>query len=407
MEALHCALVYSGRGWSVVPVHSSRDGRCSCGRPDCAAPGKHPRVRWETAMRERATGEQIVFWWERWPDANVAVVTGRVSGVAVLDVDPRSGGEAALDALEGRWGSLPATVEARSGGGGRHVWFACDDELPSAVLAPGLELKAERGIVIAPPSVHASGLPYAWLPGRQPDAQALAPLPTWLRALAHGDPEATARHPLADPPVRTTQEQQEFADAWARAGVALRPGDHYYLCPFHPDTHPSLHVDSDGCRWFCFGCRRGGGLGRLLRLLGEPARPVERARRRGRVGEQRPVTLESEREVEIVGESFHQDELLALAGGRRSFGGVDLEAVAELVLELDDPYETVVVAVLIDGARVGRLPLEEVEGLRPAIEEARRLHGAATCRARIRGGWDRGGEDVGPLGVVLLLPAAG
>ena len=85
-------------------------------------------------------------WWRRWPDANVGVVTGRVSGIVVLDVDPRSGGGPALGALQERCGTLPATVEVRTGGNGRHLWFSCDEELPSAVLAPGLELKAERSV---------------------------------------------------------------------------------------------------------------------------------------------------------------------------------------------------------------------------------------------------------------------
>jgi hypothetical protein len=356
-------------------------------------------------MREAPSPEQVASWWDRWPDANLAVVTGSASGVAVLDVDPRGGGDEALAHLERRWGALPRTVETRSGGGGRHVWFATAERLPSAVLATGLELKAERSTVIVPPSVHASGGRYEWLPGLGPDEVEIAPVPEWLDALAHGDPDARTRHPLADPPVRTSTEQEEFAAAWERAGLILRPGDRYYLCPFHPDTHPSLHIDAQGCRWFCFGCRRGGGIGRLLRLLGDPPRPAERARRRGHVGERRPVTLVGDAEVEVTGESLHQDDLLALSGGRRTFGGVDLDVEAELVLELDDPFETVVVAVLVGGKRLGRMQLEDAQRFQPAIEEARHRHGVATCRARIRGGWDRGGEDVGAFGVVLLLPA--
>ena len=124
------ALAYASRGWSVVPVHTVTVGRCSCGRVDCPAPGKHPRVRWEAAMHKAASPEQVASWWDRWPDANIAVVTGSVSGIAVLDVDPRARGSQALGRLERRWGTLPRTVEARSGGGGRHVWFAAREELP-------------------------------------------------------------------------------------------------------------------------------------------------------------------------------------------------------------------------------------------------------------------------------------
>lgn len=402
--ALAPALSYAARGWSVVPVHGIVHGRCTCGRRDCPAPGKHPRVRWEAAMHERATEERVRGWWRRWPEANVAVVTGSVSGVAVLDVDPRSGGDGALAALEAVHGTLPRTVEARSGGGGRHLWFASSADLPSVVIAPGVELKAERSSVIAPPSLHRSGERYAWLPEQGPDDLAPAPLPAWLALPAPEGADARAHHVPGDAPARTTQEQAEFASAWARAGVVLRAGDNSYLCPFHDDTHPSLHVDAEGCRWYCFGCRRGGGIGRLLQLLGEPPRPIERSRRHGRIGRPTPITLAGECEVEVVGESSHQDALLALSGGGRPYGGVDLDAVAQLEVDRDDVGSDVV-RVLVDDARVGHLREEDARAYARLVERAQALHGSARCSARIRGGWDRGGDDIGRFGVVLLLPA--
>ncbi len=64
--------------------------------------------------------DQIQRWWRRWPDANVGIVTGAVSGLVVLDVDPRKGGGDLLAALEDVHGSLPRTVESLTGGGGQH-----------------------------------------------------------------------------------------------------------------------------------------------------------------------------------------------------------------------------------------------------------------------------------------------
>jgi hypothetical protein len=352
-------------------------------------------------MAVAATEEEIARWWQRWPDANIGVVAGRVSGVVVLDVDPRNDGKESLRALEGRMGELPQTPEDRTGGGGRHLWFRCTGELPSAVLAPGLELKAEGSVVVAPPSVHLSGRPYTWAAGRSPRDREPAPLPAWIEAQALGEAHADPRHTLAASPPRTTQEQLEFAEAWARAGIRLRPRDRYYRCPFHDDHRPSLHVDSETCRWFCFGCRRGGGIGRLRQLLGDPPRPASRARLRGRVGEAGPVTIAGWEKTDVVGESLRQDALLALTGGRRAYGGVELDAVAELV---PDPVEPRSVAVLIDGVTVGELRWEDVERLSLVMREARDTCGVATCRAMIRGGWDRGGGDVGLFGVVLFLP---
>src|SRR5690606_38133909 len=115
-------------------------------------------------------------------------------------------------------------------------------------------------------------------------------------------PEFTGASSDPTTPFRTSAEQEEFASAWAETGIELLPGDRYYLCPFHDDHHPSLHIDAEGCRWYCFGCGRGGGIGALKRLLGEPAAPPPRARLQGSLGDG-PVTLEGHAEVEVVGES--------------------------------------------------------------------------------------------------------
>jgi Bifunctional DNA primase/polymerase, N-terminal/CHC2 zinc finger len=349
-------------------------------------------------MEVTATEKEVEEWWRRWPDANVGVVTGRVSGIVVLDVDPRSGGGSALDDLEERRGALPPTPDVQTGGGGRHLWFSSDEELPSAVLAPGLELKAERSVITTPPSVHASGRRYAWVPGRSPDELTPAPVPGWLELIALGGASADPGHPPKEQPARTMQEQAEFAEAWTRAGIELRSGDRYYLCPFHDDHHPSLHIDGERCRWYCFGCSRGGGIGRLRQLIGEPPQPSSRARLRQHVGARRAVTLPGRKEIAVRGESLHQDELLTLAGGRRPYGGVELDAVAELVALFNQ------VAVRIDDTEVGALSREDSRRLAPAIREARREHGAATCRAVVRGGWDRGGGNIGMFGVVLFVP---
>lgn len=355
-------------------------------------------------MTSVATEREVEAWWRRWPDANVGVVTGVVSGLAVLDVDPRNGGDASLERSCEEWGALPETVEVRSGGGGRHLWFDCLGEAHrSGPLAPGVDLKAEGSMVVAPPSMHASGGTYSWRDGHGPDEIDPAPLPDWLGVWAHelGSPAQDRRH---DRPLRTAAEQAEFASTWARAGVELRAGDHQYLCPFHPDHHPSLHVDAEGCRWYCFGCGLGGGIGRLLEALGEPRRARRRARLRATVGRRTPITLQGDREVAVVGESRYQDDLLQLAGGERRYGGVELDAIAELVPEPDNPYDPAAVQVRIDGRPVGYLRHADAVGWRETVDDSLDLHRTATCRAVVRGGWDRGSDDIAPFGVTLLLP---
>ena len=354
-------------------------------------------------MADPAPFDQVAEWWQRWPDANVGVVTGLVSGVAVLDIDPRSGGDASRRDLEMRWGQLPVTPEVQTGGGGSHLWFSTDVELPSVTLASGIELKAEGGKVVCPPSRHASGFVYRWRPGGAPDVLPLANLPQWVEGLAHGDLRR-ARDRATEEAARTVGEQENFAQAWLRAGIQLEPGDRYYRCPFHDDHHPSLHIDAEGCRWYCFGCGSGGGIGRLLHLLGEddPSRP--RARLTGHKPRGLPVTLHGSREVEVVGESHHQDDLLALTGGRRRYGGVDVGVVADLVPEPTNRFDPEAIAVRIGDRPVGYVRREDGEWVAPLIDDSLDMHGLATCEATIRGGWDRGRGEVGWFGVTLLLP---
>jgi hypothetical protein len=353
-------------------------------------------------METAATPDELRRWWSRWPEANVGVVTGWVSALVVLDVDPRHGGDRRLAQLERTRGPLPGTVTSRTGGGGRHLFFAHPTHLvASRPLAPGLDLKAQGGLVVIPPSRHASGRRYQWEPGRDPDTVPLRDPPTWL--VARPEPPPGARRPMGGAAVaRTPAEQQEFAGLWAEVGVEVSDREVMVRCPFHDDHRPSLHVDPVGCRWFCFGCRRGGGIGALRRLVA----PDLTRRRSGpdlRVPE--PPTLADGVTVGVVGESAHQEELLALVGGRRTWSGVHLPVLADLVPEHDNPRDPAAVEVVIEGHPVGHLPGELAAAYRPVVLRAIAERGRATCRAEIRGGWERPHGDVGRFGVVLRLPA--
>jgi hypothetical protein len=177
---LKAALDYGRLGWSVIPITSR---------------GKRPLIRWQVYQHRRPDVTEIAEWFQRWPDANIAIVTGIVSGLVVLDLDPRHGGEASLAQLERAHQPIVETVEARTGGGGRHLYFAHPGEIlrNRVGLADGIDLRGDGGYVVAPPSTHASGQPYLW--ERSPDVCPLAPLPDWLRELRE---DHTHRgHPLS------------------------------------------------------------------------------------------------------------------------------------------------------------------------------------------------------------------
>ena len=405
------ALEAVARGWSVVPMHTATTGRCSCGDPSCPAPGKHTHGPWKERMRDVADVEQVRRWWRRWPDANVGVVTGAVSGLVVLDVDPRHGGGESLAALEGVNGDVPHTVESLTGGGGQHLYFRHPGTfVPCRSIAPGLDIKGDGGLVVSPPSEHVSGRIYHWESGCAPGEVSLADLPRWLQAMVQDPSHSTGgpsgvEHPV---PARTTGERAEFASLWALVGIELRSGDRTYLCPFHPDHNPSLHIDAEGCRFYCFGCGRGGGRGRLLRLVNARRRPSPTGDGVASLPAEQStttVTLPGTTEVHVVGGAAYQDVLLELTGGRRHYAGVRMERVAHLVPEPGNPADPGAIAVTIDGRTVGYLSRPDTARHRHAITAAIERSGEASCTAVIVGGWEREHGDIGFFGVRLHLGA--
>ena len=181
-QAKQAALSYLARGWSVIPITPR---------------GKRPLVRWQAFQERLPKRAEIAKWFERWPDANLGIVTGAISRLVALDVDPRHGGTESLARLERDNGPLPHTVRVVTGGGGRHVYFRAFERCPRnrVALAPGIDLRGEGGLVVAPPSLHPSGRPYEWVGGHQPHMTSLAPMPLWLITLAEGAP-AHPGHPL-------------------------------------------------------------------------------------------------------------------------------------------------------------------------------------------------------------------
>jgi hypothetical protein len=173
---------YVRRGWSIIPIR----------------PGdKRPLVRWEEFQHRHPDEAEVNGWFRTWPDAGIGVVTGAISGLVVIDVDLRHGGDVGLKDLEREHGRMPTTVECRTGGGGRHLYFAHPGGLVrnKVGLAPGVDLRGDGGYVVAPPSVHSSGVRYAWVEEHSPERAAIGPLPGWVLRWAIDEPRRG--HPVA------------------------------------------------------------------------------------------------------------------------------------------------------------------------------------------------------------------
>lgn len=132
------ALQYLSLGFSVIPV--GRD--------------KKPLIDWKKYQSERAIEEKIREWRDRWPEANLGIVTGAISNIVVVDIEK-----------DGKIEGWPATVTAKTGGGGFHLYY----KHPNKNVANGVRIReltdfrGDGGYIVAPPSVHASGNQYEWI----------------------------------------------------------------------------------------------------------------------------------------------------------------------------------------------------------------------------------------------------
>lgn len=158
---LESALQYATRGWHVFPIYGVRDGRCSCGQDCGKSAGKHPILR--RGFRAATTDTGLIrSWWSRWADANIGIATGATSGLVVVDVDGHEGLKT-LQALVAQHGPLPHTLIARTGRGWHWYFSLRPGQAPVRCSASdGLDIRADGGYIIAPPSRHISGHAYEW-----------------------------------------------------------------------------------------------------------------------------------------------------------------------------------------------------------------------------------------------------
>lgn len=148
MSALaKAAVAYAERGWHVFPL-----------APREKAPlGRLVPRGFLQASAER---EQVRAWWAAEPQANIGLVPGP-SGFVVLDVDGPEGEQAAIRLGLYAEPTLAATTGRADGG--RHLYFRHPGGvIPNGKLAPKLDIRADAGYVVAPPSIHPTGTPYRW-----------------------------------------------------------------------------------------------------------------------------------------------------------------------------------------------------------------------------------------------------
>jgi hypothetical protein len=213
------AQTYAALGFPVVPMHTARPGGgCSCTDPACSDPGKHPRLRGWTRLAA-ADPPVVGEWWQRWPQANLALMTGR--RFDVLDLDGDQGVEALRALLSIAPTEHPGPV-ARTGGGGWHLLFTPTGLGNRVGLRPGVDWRGQGGLIVAPPSRHARGHRYRWV---RPLTATLPEVPAGLRRLLAPPPTARTTLPPATPASSRRGGYGAAALAREQAAVAAaRPG---------------------------------------------------------------------------------------------------------------------------------------------------------------------------------------
>ena len=169
-KLLSKAIEYASLDYSVIPVGRDK-------RPLLA--------KWKQFQETAAGEEQIEKWWDKPTPPNIGIVTGRVSGIIVIDIDTHKG---AVDIF-------PETYTVQTGNGGLQKYYRY---VPGFTVSangyphmPHVDIRADGGYVVAPPSVTN----YKTKEGKQMGGEytlihdiPLAPFPTHLFASSSKQP---------------------------------------------------------------------------------------------------------------------------------------------------------------------------------------------------------------------------
>jgi hypothetical protein len=196
------ATTYVQRGWAVIPVRA----------------GAKLPIETDWPNKGRRTAAEVQAAWTLYPDANVGILTGLVSGMWVLDVDPQNGGMTALAGLVAAYGQLPETYVVRTPSGGLHYYFLLPEDFEprnaqhgrrAGRLPVGIDVRGRGGQVVAPPSMRAEGT-YSVVADFP-----LSPAPEWLLDMLRPvEPVTAAVSPPDGPTVLAAVGVNHLWDGW-------------------------------------------------------------------------------------------------------------------------------------------------------------------------------------------------
>jgi len=203
------------------------------------------------------------------PRRNLGVVTG-YNGLVVLDFDLRDAYDAWLawaDVEGGQAARVARDTYRVYSARGVHVYMIVEESVDSYSVR-GIDIKAEYGYVLAPPSVHPCGHEYYSAGASILRCERLGDVAPFERLAApmRGAPTAVTTDDPWDAASRAVECGGEGVVAMVRERLPVTDlvtvvrrdrGGAWAVCPLHQDRHPSLRVYADG-HYHCFGCEAHG-----------------------------------------------------------------------------------------------------------------------------------------------------
>lgn len=179
---------------------------------------KKPAIfSWKEFQERLPSDDELTKWFSNGSNYNIAIITGKLSGIVAVDLDSDRAVEFAKS------NNFPPTPLSKTGRGYHALYkykqgvrnFQKRDDLPD------IDLRGEGGYVVVEPSIHPSGHRYKWIDGKGIDDLPFAELPdiilakksedkTPLKELYNGVPEGSRNDTLA-----------KLAGSWAHDGLSF------------------------------------------------------------------------------------------------------------------------------------------------------------------------------------------
>ena len=245
---------------------------------------KNPKIKWNKYRNVLMKPQKIKKYFGKSKYSNIGIVTGKISNIIVLDIDKKNNGLETLKELE-----IPDTVTVKTGGGGFHYFFQYPEgfdkisNFQNEEALPGIDLRADGGYVVAPPSVHPNGERYRFVAGKNFGEIDIAQAPSWLIEFIKSKkkpikPKSKDKsfkdfygnknnYPDNENIFSKINDIVPIVDLWNEYGDGQKlNSNNKIICPFHNDSDPSLSFNIEENYFHCFGCGAGGGPVNLIQM---------------------------------------------------------------------------------------------------------------------------------------------